>query len=358
VGAQFGVVLVRARSHWIEVATFRSDGVYLDGRRPSEVRFGTAEEDAHRRDFTVNGMFFDPLRGELLDHVGGRTDLKARLIRAIGDPHRRFAEDHLRLLRAVRFAAKLDCEIESATQMALVSMRDAVARVAPERIRDELVKMLSVSQRARAVQLLCETGVVMNLIEPSPWDERAVDEARPLLSAAFTERRSTGVGEHGLELLLTCLLRGQQKSAIDAACRRLTLTNQERECVHWLIEQSGELQRPEGVPLWRFKLLAADARFAALRQMEHGRIVADGGDIGAWEAAVESRVAAIPPEQLTPPPFVVGDDLLQRGLPQGPVYKCVLDALYHEQLDERLRTRDEALQRLNEILRELPPAKE
>ena len=140
VGAAFGVVLVHEHRKWIEVATFRSDGEYFDGRRPSEVHFCDSQRDAQRRDFTVNGMFIDPLRRELIDYVGGQADLRAGLIRAIGDPTARFAEDHLRLIRAVRFAARLGFEIEPATLGAMREQAAKLTTVATERVREELEK--------------------------------------------------------------------------------------------------------------------------------------------------------------------------------------------------------------------------
>ncbi|RMF77512.1 MAG: CCA tRNA nucleotidyltransferase, partial [Planctomycetota bacterium] len=151
VGAQFGVVLVRQRRTWVEVATFREDFQYRDGRRPEAIRYSDARHDAQRRDFTINGMFLDPLAAELIDYVGGRFDLSARLVRAVGDPAQRFAEDHLRLLRAVRFAARLGFEIEPTTLDAIRAFGDRLPRVAAERRREELDKMFAHPQRARAL---------------------------------------------------------------------------------------------------------------------------------------------------------------------------------------------------------------
>src|SRR5437868_5438995 len=138
VGAHFGVVVVRENKFQFEVATFRSDDVYLDGRRPAAVHFSSPEEDAKRRDFTINGMFFDPESNAVIDFVGGRIDIHGRLIRAIGEPGQRFAEDRLRLLRAVRFATTLNFEIEKKTWDAVVANAPAITQISAERIRDEL----------------------------------------------------------------------------------------------------------------------------------------------------------------------------------------------------------------------------
>ena len=154
VGQAFGVILVHLGTSTIDVATFRSDGAYSDGRRPDEVKFTSAQEDAQRRDFTVNGLFLDPVDGRVIDYVGGQQDLAAHLIRAIGTADARFEEDHLRLLRAVRFAARFDFAIEEQTEQAIQRHAAQLARISPERVGDELRIMLTpVSRQARVARL-------------------------------------------------------------------------------------------------------------------------------------------------------------------------------------------------------------
>src|SRR5678816_3290558 len=164
VGAHFGVIVVLEHGFQFEVATFRSDGVYLDGRRPTEVHFATAKEDAARRDFTINGMFFDPEANEVVDFVNGRADLEARLIRAIGDPEQRFAEDRLRLLRAVRFATVLDFEIEPSTWEAVVRQAASINEISAERIREELVRIFTSPHRVRGWDLLDASGLMRSIL--------------------------------------------------------------------------------------------------------------------------------------------------------------------------------------------------
>ena len=158
------MVRVLAADMEFEVATFRSDGVYLDGRHPSEVRFSTPEQDAFRRDFTINGMFYDPLNDRVLDYVNGRKDLSRKLIRAIGQPSERFAEDRLRMLRAIRFASTLEFEIESDTWSAVRADAGAIAIVSPERVRDELLKILGSPNRFRGFDLLDKSGLWQSII--------------------------------------------------------------------------------------------------------------------------------------------------------------------------------------------------
>jgi len=164
VGTHFGVIVVLENEFQFEVATFRSDGAYLDGRHPVEVHFATAEEDAARRDFTINGMFFDPEKEEVIDFVGGREDLGRKLIRAIGDPAQRFAEDKLRMLRAVRFATVLGFEIDAATWNSIVVSAASITQISAERIREELVKIFLSPNRARGWDLLDASGLMRAIL--------------------------------------------------------------------------------------------------------------------------------------------------------------------------------------------------
>ena len=164
VGVRFGIVVVVLEDGQYEVARFRRDGCYLDGRHPESVAFATPVEDAQRRDFTINGMFYDPLAGELIDHVGGQQDIGRGLVRAIGPPQERFAEDYLRMLRAVRFAARLDFEIDADTLAAIREGAGRIHRISPERIRDELTRILTQGNAARGAQLLLETGLLREVL--------------------------------------------------------------------------------------------------------------------------------------------------------------------------------------------------
>src|SRR5437899_8965433 len=160
VGAHFGVIVVLENGLQFEIATFRSDDVYLDGRRPSEVHFSSPQEDAQRRDFTINGMFFDPAKNEVIDFLGGRADLKAKLIRSIAGRRKRFAEDRLRMLRAIRFATVLEFEIESETWSALQQSSSSITEISAERLRDELVRIFLSPQGLRVWDLLDRSALL------------------------------------------------------------------------------------------------------------------------------------------------------------------------------------------------------
>jgi poly(A) polymerase len=342
VGVAFGVVLVHCRRRWVEVATFRTDGPYADGRRPMHVTFTDAQHDALRRDFTVNGMFLDPLAGLIHDYVGGRDDLAARRIRAIGDAAARFEEDHLRLLRTVRFAARLDFEIEPATLAAVRGMAGRLAAVAPERIREELEKMLAHPSRRRAVVLMRDCGLLEHLWRGAHWPADSLDAALPLLDRVPSAA--------SFELAMAILLLRRDPAQVSSTARRLTLSNEQRGTIAWLVANHASLDDPDAPTLAELKRLLAHPAFVKLRTLAEARYALrpNGAAIGRRLAA---RIDAIPPDNVAPPPLVTGEDLIARQVPAGPLYKQLLDELYTRQLDERLRTRDEALLALEEFLR-------
>lgn len=343
VGAHFGVVLVRSDGDWIEVATFRADGQYLDGRRPSSVTFGDARLDAQRRDFTVNGMFLDPQRHELIDYVGGRIDLAARQIRAIGEPAARFTEDHLRLLRAVRFAARLEFALEIKTAEAIRQHAAELRSVAPERVLQELEKMLAHRTRARAFELLCETGLLPFLWQGASWT--------PEQQAAAHDGLKRLGPDATFAAALAVLLADRPARAADEACRKLTCSNEQRDTTTYLIAHQADLDDPKQPGLAEFKRLLAHPAFGELRLLAESRYRAmPDGDRRA--AALQHRIAAIPPESIQPAPFITGDDLAARRVPPGPRYKQVLDALYTRQLNEELADRAAALAELERLLQE------
>lgn len=349
VGAQFGVVLVRRRRLWVEVATFRSDGAYRDGRRPESVTFASPREDAERRDFTINGMFVDPLAGVLIDFVGGRADLAAKQIRAIGDPKRRFDEDHLRLIRAVRFAARLGFEIEPRTFAAIRADAACIGRVAAERLHDELRKMLAAPGRARALRLLAECDLLNRITPAGQWsdDEFAIAERRlgRLSSAA------------GFEPAFALLAAMHAPERIEALCRALAFSNDEREVVLWLVAQQATLDDPDAVDLPTFKRLLAHPAFPALREIAIVR-QAELPDGAARAARLRQRIGEIPPERIAPPPLVTGEDLHRLQVPPGPVYKEALEWVYTRQLAEEIEDRAAAIAALQDWLaaRKLLPA--
>ncbi|MFQ5806201.1 MAG: CCA tRNA nucleotidyltransferase [Phycisphaerae bacterium] len=345
VGAQFGVVLVCRQRRWVEVATFRSDGRYLDGRRPSEVTFSDARHDAERRDFTVNGMFLDPLSNTLIDYVGGQKDLRTGVIRAIGEPAARFAEDHLRLVRAVRFAGRLGFEIEPATFVALKANARKLETVAAERVREELEKMLTHPARRRAFDLLVDSGLLPHL-----WPDAAWQAEQIAAGGALLERLPQRVS---FPLVFAVLVADRGTTEVQEICRALTCSNEQCGTITWLIEHQGDLDDPGQISLAGLKRLLAHPAFPDLRAWAEARYL-DMPNERRRREVLAQRVSAIAPDEIQPLPLVTGDDLAARGVKPGPIYKDVLDRLYTRQLEETLATRVEALQALEELLANTP----
>lgn len=370
VGASFGVVMVLGsspESGQIEVATFRSDGAYLDGRRPKNVRYSTMEEDALRRDFTINGMFFDPLREEVLDFVGGRDDLNRRIVRAIGSPAARFEEDKLRMLRAVRFTSTFGFELESGTQTAIRKHRAGLSQVSSERISQELRKILADPGRERAYRLLLETGLHPVLFpELYAFDSQNVTESDPPHTPS-TSQLTISVAETGhvlkhlhvrrfepslAAILLPLQPRGVEgvprTSAVTEKCRTLKLALEELKCVAWLCGSLSLVAAAFDKPLHVLKPLLADHRSEMLLDLSAAVAMAKGGEpVDAdYCRRYLSQTSA---EELNPTPLVSGQDVLSLAIPPGPILGELLQTIRREQLDEQLTTRESALIRLREL---------
>lgn len=344
VGAAFGVVLVRSIGKWIEVATFRTDGDYRDGRRPESVTFTDARHDALRRDFTVNGMFLDPLDSRVIDYVGGRDDLAARRIRAIGDPAARFAEDHLRLLRAIRFAARLGFSLEPLTAAEIQRHAARLRDVAPERVREELLKMLAHPNRAAAIELGAHVGLLPHL-----WPRHGLPPHAPADSLTILNGLPPDVA-NPFELSLAILLAERSIKQVEEVTRDLRMSNGERDTVAWLVRHQAALDDPAKPSLAEFKRLLAHQAFPALRAWADVRLNVNQQPERALTLA--ERIAAIPAQSIAPPPFITGDDLIARQTPPGPLFRRVLDELYTRQLNDEWNTREEALAALDALLRE------
>lgn len=350
VGMQFGVILVRQHHYWIEVATFRQDINYADGRRPDRVVFTSAREDAKRRDFTINGLFYDPLSREVIDYVGGREDLTAGLIRAIGNPAERFAEDHLRMLRAARFAARLGFRIDPATADAVRENAPSLARISPERIREELEKMLAHPTRSQALELMSELNLLPHLWPGAAWPPERVTRARAVLAELPPDA--------DFVLSMAALLHDHSPRAVEEIGRALRCSNREIDDTAWLVEHQPDLGRTRELSLASFKRLAAHHRFKDLLILHRAVCIAYGRPTDGYEAARE-LLGQIPADQIAPPPLVTGDDLIALGLAPGPGFKDLLEYTYSAQLNNEIGDRDEALLLLAKRVREQnhPPPK-
>jgi putative nucleotidyltransferase with HDIG domain len=390
VGAHFGVVLVAdeldGQQIVTEVATFRSDGAYSDGRRPESVRFSDIpEEDVIRRDFTLNGMLLDPqiltesgdLAGAVLDFVGGRADLAGRVVRAIGDAEVRFEEDKLRMLRAVRFAARFDFVIEEKTAAAIRMLASRIDQVSRERVRDELTRMLTEGRARRAFELLDSTGLLkeilpeidrlhgveqppefhpegdvwihtLMLLEQLPegvsptlaWGALLHDVGKP---ATFTPAPAVGPGR--------IRFNGHVEVGVRIAediSRRLRFSNEEAEQIALLVENHmrfGDVKRMKESTLKRFFRLGSFPEHLALHRMDSR---ASHGDLTLYDFARE-RYEATPQEEMRPELLVTGRDLIEAGYTPGPQFKELLAMAEDAQLEGRIRTREEGLALIGQV---------
>ncbi|HEY2588139.1 MAG TPA: hypothetical protein VGI81_20515 [Tepidisphaeraceae bacterium] len=364
VGAAFGVILVRHRGSQIEVATFRSEGDYEDGRHPSHVRFTTAEEDAKRRDFTINGLFLDPIENRVIDYVGGQQDLKDKRIRAIGNPAERFDEDSLRLLRAVRFAARLGFEIEPVTAAAIVAHAPQLKRISPERIAEELRIMLTAPSRPTAWHLLWELKLIDTIYrfwkfprrEPDAsqgflFDEVSPGEAIPfglaLAAAAVCYRLRRDAGLKDVRPLFS---KGEVNAVVQAMRQALKISNDESEQLRGTLAGLAPLFAQTFPGVARLKRFLAEPTAALSRKLMAGlaarRIQRERIE------HLERELSQLERTEFAPTPFVNGDLLTERGLKPGPMFRRILEGVYDAQLEGRVNNRDEAVEMALRVARE------
>lgn len=346
VGAKFGVAMVIHNRRKVEVTTFRSDLSYQDGRRPVGVEFSSPEQDAKRRDFTINGMFCDPLTGEIIDYVGGREDLKRGILRTIGPADERFSEDYLRMIRAVRFAVRLNFRIEPATATAVAKHAAKITSISGERVFEELSKMLVRPSAAAAVALLEELGLRRWILPELSAREGLFAEAVAQVDKVANHR--------DLLLSLGALLAALSEADIEAITRRWGSSNEIRRSLIWLSEHLDDWQTaadPAAMPTHRFKRLLGGEDFQRLRRLWRVREQMQTGKV-ARSVAILRRARSILPEQVAPSPLVTGADLMELGLSQGPALGRILRKLYDAQLDEEIQTRPQALTAAAELVRQ------
>jgi poly(A) polymerase len=382
VGAQFGVVLVpvpegeivdsvegSSHAHAVEVATFRSDIGYSDGRHPDEVRFSTdPRQDVVRRDFTINGMLLDPLSGEVLDYVSGRADLTAGMIRTIGDPELRFAEDKLRMLRAVRFAARFEYEIERFTFAAMQKMAAQVRVVSRERVRDELTRMLIEGHGRRAFLLLDESGLLEHVL-PEISAMKGVQQPPEFHPEGDVFVHTLLLLDHlpqpcPLTLAWGSLLHDVGKPATfrrapdrirfdehvdvgvkiaEQICERLRFSSDDTEQILALVDNHmrfGHVSRMKESTLKRFMRLPRFDEHLALHRADS---LASHRNLATYEF-IRKKQQEIPPETMRPSRVITGEDLIAQGHVPGPKFREILNAVEDAQLEGRLLSRDAALE--------------
>jgi len=404
VGAAFGVVLVLEGDHQFEVATFRNDEAYLDGRRPSAVRYGTPEEDARRRDFTVNGLFFDPLATEaqrgargasalpddsgragaprpppgVIDYVEGIADIERRIIRCIGEPRHRFNEDKLRLLRAVRFAANLQFEIEPATFAAVQEMAGQIHVVSAERIRDELVKIFTRPNAGRGLELLDASGLLKEVL-PEIAAMKGVEQppAYHPEGDVFVHTRimlDALPANAGLVLAFAVLLHDVGKpptfvrapdrirfnehdrigaEMAEIILRRLRFSNEQIDQITLCVREHMKFQFVQEMRPSKLKRLLGRPTFPTELELHRIDCQSSHRNLENYDFLTR-KLAELPPEVIKPEPLLTGHDLLALGFTPGPLVGQVLQEVTEAQLDERLRSREEALAYVQKRRAELP----
>jgi len=339
IGASFGVISVLGSpgAGQIDVATFREDTGYSDGRHPDAVRFSSAQFDASRRDFTINGLFFDPIDKRVIDFVGGQADLEAGRIRAIGDPRQRLAEDKLRMLRAIRFAATFDFQIEPDTFAAIREMADQVEVVSPERIAAEMRRLLVEPGRAVGARLLVDSRLADAILP----EIAGLATAEP---AKFEHRLAVlaSLAQPGFPLSLAALLSTViSAEATEAVGRRWRLSNHEIERVVWLVRNHAGLSAAPRRRWSEIQPYLAHGGGSDLVALAEAESLACGENTADWAWCRQQQ--SQPREALDPPPLATGDDLRGMGIPAGPRYRLLLERLRVAQLDREVQSREEAL---------------
>jgi len=362
VGESFGVVIVLGPTKdagQIEVATFRREGEYTDGRRPDRVEFCTPEEDAHRRDFTINGMFYDPLAEQVLDYVGGEHDLGEGIVRAIGDPHDRMTEDKLRMLRAARFTATLDFQLDETTTQAIRNMAAEILVVSSERIAQELRRMLVDQHRERAMRLCHDLGL-LEIILPELADILHSHQPSAISHQPDTPREwwhtlhvLGNLESPSFELAMAALVhtvpsptgrirKSSTQGTVRGLCKRLKLSNAETDQIAWLVANQRVLDDAPNLPLCDLKRLLVHEQVDDLLQLARRLALAEQRETSSIDFAADYK-AQTPPGILDPPELINGSDLHQLGMTPGPQFQTVLRAVRDAQLNEEIVTRDEAM---------------
>ncbi len=383
VGAHFGVVLVVEDGAAFEVATFRRDGVYIDHRRPSSVSFGTLSQDAGRRDFTINALYYDPISDQLVDPVNGRNDLERRCLRAIGDPWLRFEEDALRMMRAIRFSARLDFEIEAATWEALCAQCALIGAVSAERIRDELLAILTGPHPGRGLHRLSESGLLARIL-PEVEAMRGVGQPQEyhpegdvfIHTALALDRLESPTPTLAMGTLLHDVGKpptfsigpdrihfyGHDKEGAELAdliCRRLRFPNSWRLRVVALVSRHMRFFNVKDMKPSTLRRFVAAPSFAEDLALHRADALASNGCLENWQYCHDKHLEfQTEAPSIIPPPLVSGADLIECGFTPGPRFREILNAVSERQMNGHLSERDEALAWIRAHYPEKPEAPE
>ncbi|MBE7444339.1 MAG: CCA tRNA nucleotidyltransferase [Planctomycetia bacterium] len=383
VGVQFGVIIVVKGGHNFEVATFRTEGSYSDGRHPDYVAFCTPENDVKRRDFTINGLLYDPIKNELLDYVGGQDDISQGIIRTIGDPVERFTEDKLRMIRAARFACRFKFPIHPDTRQAIIQLANNIHMVSAERIREELEKILTGPNPHIGIQLLDELNLLQEILpevshmkgvrQPENFHPEGDVFIHTLLCLSklipFTDQ---GRGRPSFTLAMGVLLHDigktitfeeldrirfnlHEKVGANMAatiCDRLKTSNAEKEQIVWLVLKHLYFKDAKKMRLNKLKRLFAHEGYPELAELCRIDALASSGDLSDYQYCQE-MFSKLSHEEVKPKPLITGHDLIAMGLKPGPSFKDILMKIEDEQLDGNLTTKDAAIEEARALISQM-----
>ncbi len=374
VGVQFGVVIVVQNGHNFEVATFRTEGSYSDGRHPDYVAFSTPENDVKRRDFTINGLLYDPIKSEILDYVGGQEDISKGIIRTIGNPVERFTEDKLRMIRAARFACRFNFPIHEDTRRAIMQHARNIHAVSAERIREELEKILTGANPHIGIKLLDELCLLPEILpevsgmkgvrQPEnfhPEGDVFVHTLLCLSKLAPAPERGTphpswtlamGVLLHDIGKTITfeesdrIRFNLHEKVGADMTakiCDRLKTSHAEKDRIVWLVLKHLYFKDAQKMRLSKLKRLFAEDGYPELAELSRIDALASSGDLSDYHYCQE-MFRNLPTEEVKPKPLITGHDLIALGLKPGPVFRDILTKIVDEQLEGNLKTREAAIE--------------
>jgi tRNA nucleotidyltransferase/poly(A) polymerase len=375
VGAHFGVILVKHAGHMMEVATFRTDGSYKDGRHPESVSFSTPQEDAQRRDFTINGLFENPLTGEIIDFVGGLDDLQSHTLRAIGRPHDRFSEDALRLLRAVRFHARTGFELDPTTRSALLDCAPQLTRISPERIRDELTLILTGPRRGNALALLSDTTLIDYFLpevraligcdQPPEWHPEGdvfthtrimldllAENAPPDLCLAVLLHDIAKPPCRTVDPDGRIRFNGHDAMGADMATtilRRLRYPNDVIDRTSFMVSRHMQFMHVQQMRIAKLRRFMGEPTFPLELELHRVDCASSNGFTDNYDF-LRNKQDEFANEPIIPPPLVTGHDLIKLGLKPGPLFKSILESVQTEQLEGRLTDRVAALLHASSLL--------
>lgn len=380
VGVQFGVVIVVRDGHNFEVATFRTEGSYTDGRHPDYVAFSTPEADVKRRDFTINGLLYDPVKNEILDYVGGQEDISKGIIRTIGNPAERFTEDKLRMIRAARFACRFNFPIHEDTQRAIVQLAKNIHVVSAERIREELEKILTGTNPHIGIKLLDELCLLQEIL-PEVSSMKGVrqpenfhPEGDVFVHTLLCLSKLAPVPEEGVErpswtLAMGILLHDigktitfeeldrirfnlHEKVGADMTakiCDRLKTSNAEKDRIVWLVLKHLYFKDAQKMRLSKLKRLLAEEGYPELAELCRIDALASSGDLSDYHYCQE-MFSKLSHEEVKPKPLITGHDLIDMGLKPGPVFKDILTKIEDEQLEGNVTTKEAAIEMAKSLI--------